>query len=122
MREQIKQADGVLIVSPEHNRNVPAALKNAIDIASRPAGQSVWGGKPVAIITVSPTMTGGMSANLTMRNSFVVLGAPVMPSPEAYFGSIHKSLNEQGELTGEFVIGAIDGFMTAFAAWIERFR
>lgn len=54
LRAQIKQADGVLIVSPEHNRSIPAALKNAIDIASRPAGEGVWSGKPIAIITATP--------------------------------------------------------------------
>lgn len=53
-RERIRAADTVLFVTPEHNRSVPAALKNALDIGSRPYGQSVWNGKPGAVVSASP--------------------------------------------------------------------
>ncbi|WP_369587239.1 NADPH-dependent FMN reductase [Kingella oralis] len=121
LRQQIKQADGVLIISPEHNRSLPAALKNVIDIASRPMGEGVWSGKPIAIITASPAMTGAMAANHAIRQCFVVTNGYVMPSPEAYYGTIHNSFNEQGELVGEHVVGSIDKFIGAFGEWIKKF-
>ncbi len=110
----------MLIVSPEHNRSIPAALKNAIDIGSRPAGEGVWSGKPIAIITATPAMTGAMAANHAIRQCFVVTNGLVMPAPEAYYGAIQQSFNEQGELVGEHVVGSIEKFMQAFAAWIAK--
>src|SRR5205823_1641104 len=63
LRERIKRAEAVLFVTPEHNRSVPAALKNAIDIASRPYGANAWDGKPAAVVSASPGAIGGFGAN-----------------------------------------------------------
>ncbi len=120
LRDQVQQADGVLFVSPEHNRSMPAALKNAIDVCSRPAKKSVWNGKPVAVITASPARTGGMAANLQIRQSMAVLNAPCLPS-EAYLSSIHESLDEQGQLTNQSVKRVLADFGKAFAEWVNRF-
>ena len=121
LRQQIKAADGILLISPEHNRSIPAAMKNAIDVGSRPMGENAWNGKAIAIITVSPSFAGGMVANHALRTPFTVLNGAVMPSPETYFGSIHQSLNEQGELVGEHVTNTIEKFMQSFKQWIARF-
>ena len=72
-REKVKAADAVLFVTPEYNRSVPAPLKNAIDVGSRPYGQSVWSGKPGAVMSVSPGAIGGFGANMHLRQSFVFL-------------------------------------------------
>jgi chromate reductase, NAD(P)H dehydrogenase (quinone) len=66
-RERIKAADAVLFVTPEHNRSVPAALKNALDIGSRPYGKSAWSGKPAAVVSASPGGIGGFGANHHLR-------------------------------------------------------
>ena len=83
-RDQVRQADAVLFVTPEYNRSVPGALKNAIDVGSRPYGQSVFSGKPGAVISVSPGAIGGFGANHHLRQSLVFLNVPCMQQPEAY--------------------------------------
>ena len=77
-REQVGQADGVLFVSPEYNRGIPGVLKNAIDVGSRPYGQSVFDKKPAAIVTASPGSIGGFGANHQIRQAAVFLNMPVM--------------------------------------------
>ncbi|MFA6384819.1 MAG: NAD(P)H-dependent oxidoreductase [Candidatus Omnitrophota bacterium] len=119
-RESLKKFDGVLFVTPEYNRSVPAALKNAIDVGSRPYGQSVWDGKPGAVMSVSPGALGGFGANHHLRQSLVFLNVPVMAQPEAYIGNAANLFDEKGGLandsTGEF----LKKFMLAFAAWVSR--
>ena len=89
-RERIRAADAVLFVTPEHNRSVPAALKNAIDIGSRPYGKSAWSGKPGAVVSASPGGIGGFGANHHLRQSLVFLDVPAMAQPEAYIGGADK--------------------------------
>lgn len=86
-RQQVRSSDAVLFVTPEYNRSVPAPLKNAIDVGSRPYGQSAWSGKPGAIISVSPGAIGGFGANHHLRQSLVFLDVPCMQQPEAYLGA-----------------------------------
>src|SRR5271166_2420397 len=86
-RERIGAADAVLFVTPEHNRSVPAVLKNAIDIGSRPYGKSAWSGKPGAVVSASPDGIGGFGANHHLRQSLVFLNVPAMAQPEAYIGA-----------------------------------
>ena len=87
-REQVAAADGVLFVSPEYNRGIPGVLKNAIDVGSRPYGQSVFDKKPAAIVTASPGSIGGFGANHQIRQAAVFLNMPVMQQPEAYLGHV----------------------------------
>ena len=82
-RERIKAADTVLFVTPEHNRSVPAALKNALDIGSLPYGKSAWSGKPGAVVSASPGGIGGFGANHHLRQSLVFLNVPAMAQAEA---------------------------------------
>jgi chromate reductase len=89
-RDRIKAADGVLFVTPEHNRSVPAALKNALDVGSRPYGKNVWSGKPGAVVSASPGGIGGFGANHHLRQSLVFLNVPAMAQPEAYIGGADK--------------------------------
>src|SRR5688500_11193829 len=77
-RERIRRADAVLFVTPEYNRSIPAPLKNAIDVGSRPYGSSAWEGKPGAVISVSPGATGGFGANHHVRQSMVFLNVPLL--------------------------------------------
>ena len=79
-REQVKSFDGFLFVTPEYNRSVPAVLKNALDVGSRPYGKSIWGGKPGAVMSVSPGAIGGFGANHHLRQSLVFLNVPTCSS------------------------------------------
>ncbi|NAT74315.1 ACP phosphodiesterase, partial [Pseudomonas syringae pv. actinidiae] len=83
-REQLGAADGVLFVTPEYNRSVPGALKNAIDVGSRPYGKSAFSGKPGAVISASPGAVGGFGANHHLRQSLVFLDVLCLQQPEAY--------------------------------------
>jgi chromate reductase len=118
-RERIRAADALLFVTPEYNRSVPAALKNAIDVGSRPYGKSVWSGKPGAIVSASPGAVGGFGANHHLRQSMVFLNVPTMQQPEAYVGGVDKLFDTQGNLTNEGTSKFLGNFMQAFSDWIE---
>lgn len=119
-RERVKAADAVLFVTPEYNRSVPAPLKNAIDVGSRPYGQSAWAGKPTAIISVSPGALAAFGANHHLRQSLVFLDMPAMQQPEAYIGGVANMFDAEGKLTNASTREFVSKFMQAFAAWIEK--
>ncbi|MDF2604138.1 NADPH-dependent FMN reductase [Sphingomonas sp.] len=121
-RTAIAAADAVLFITPEYNRSVPAALKNALDVGSRPYGQSVWNGKPGVVISVSPGAIGGFGANHHLRQSLVFLNVPAMPQPEAYVGGAGTLFDESGQLANEGTRRFLETFLKAFAAWIETIR
>jgi chromate reductase len=115
----LKAADAVLFVTPEYNRSVPGVLKNAIDIGSRPYGQSAWEGKPGGVISVSPSGIGGFGANHHLRQSLVFLNVPVMQQPEAYIGGASKLFDAQGNVTVDSTREFLKKFIEAFAAWVD---
>lgn len=119
-RDRIRRADAVLFVTPEYNRSVPGVLKNAIDVGSRPYGESVWQGKPGAVISVSPSAIGGFGANHHLRQSLVFLDVLPMQQPEAYVGNAASLFDENGKLKVDSTREFLKGFIDAFAAWIER--
>ena len=120
-RERIKRSHAVLFVTPEYNRSVPGALKNAIDVGSRPYGQSAFDGKPAAVVSVSPGAIGGFGANHHLRQSLVFLNMPAMAGPEAYVGGASKLFDAGGALTNDSTRDFMRKFVEAFAAWVERF-
>ena len=99
VRKQLKNADGVLIVTPEHNRTMPAALKNVIDIGSRPYKESVWTHKKVAVVTASPGSFGGINSGLDVRKSMQMLSAQMMIDPEIHLSRATDSLNDDGSVS-----------------------
>jgi chromate reductase len=117
-REQIRTAEAVLFVTPEYNRSVPGALKNALDVGSRPYGKSVWSGKPGAIVSASPGAIGAFGANHHLRQSLVFLNVPAMPQPEAYIGGADKLFDASGQLTNDATRAFLQQFLQAYAAWI----
>lgn len=119
-RKRIKPYDGVLFVTPEYNRSVPGVLKNAIDVGSRPYGQSVWTGKPGAVISVSPGAIGGFGANQHLRQSMVFLDVPCMQQPEAYIGGAAKLFDSQGVLQSDSTREFLKKFMEAYAHWVDQ--
>jgi chromate reductase len=120
-RQRVKAADAVLFVTPEYNRSVPAALKNALDVGSRPYGSSVWDRKPGAIVSASPGAIGAFGANHHLRQSLVFLNVPTMQQPEAYIGHVDKLFDEHGKLMNDGTGKFLREFMQAFANWVGRF-
>jgi chromate reductase len=119
-RDQVRPVHGVLFVTPEYNRSVPGVLKNAIDVGSRPYGQSIWDKKPAGVISVSPGAIGGFGANQHLRQSLVFLNMPPLQQPEAYVGGADKLFDESGRLTNGSTREFLGKYLQAFAAWVEK--
>jgi len=119
-REKISAVDGVLFCTPEYNRGVPGVLKNAVDVGSRPYGESVWHKKPAAIVSASPGSIGGFGANHQLRQACVFLDMPVMQHPEAYLGHVSDdSFDENGKLKEGPLLGLVEKLAQAFHDWVD---
>ena len=122
-RQQIAAADGVLFCTPEYNRGIPGVLKNAIDVGSRPYGQSVFDKKPAAIVTASPGSIGGFGANHQIRQACVFLNMPVMQQPEAYLGHVtDDSFDESGCLKEGPLKDLVTTLAHAFHDWVDMIQ
>jgi chromate reductase len=119
-RERVKKADAVLFVTPEYNRSVPGILKNAIDVGSRPYGQSVFNGKPGGVISNSPGAIGGFGANHHLRQSLVFLNVSLLQQPEAYVGSVGDAFDDKGDLVKAPLREFLESYIKAFAAWVTQ--
>ena len=120
LRKEIAAADAVLFVTPEYNRGLPAVLKNAIDVASRPYGHSVWNGKPGAVVSVTIGSQGAILANHQLRQSLVFLNVPTLQQPEAYISGALSLFDDKGELINEGTTEFLRAYGQAFSAWIEK--
>lgn len=120
-RDEVKALDALLFVTPEYNRSIPGVLKNAIDVGSRPYGQSVWSGKPGGIVSVSPGDIGGFGANHHLRQVLSCLNVYIMNHPEAYVGNIMEALDDSGQVIAEKTQAFLTKYMNRFIRWIERF-
>jgi chromate reductase, NAD(P)H dehydrogenase (quinone) len=119
-RERVRPAHGVLLVTSEYNRSVPGALKNAIDVGSRPYGKSVWDKKPAGVLSASPGPMGGFGANHHLRQSLVFLNMPPLQMPEVYLGGADKLFDAEGKLIADKTREFLGTFLLAYAAWVER--
>ena len=121
-RARIKRADALLFATPEYNRSVPGALKNAIDVGSRPAGQSVWAGKPGAVVSVAPRSLGGFGANHHLRQCMVFLDVPMLQQPEMYIGGAAELFDAEGNVLNDGTREFLEKSLAAFARWIDTIR
>ena len=96
-RNTVKAMAGVFFFTPEYNRSMPAAMKNALDVGSRPYGEGVWAKKPGLVVSGSVGAIGGFGANHHLRQSLVCLDVPVLQQPEAYIGGVQSVIDSQGE-------------------------
>jgi chromate reductase len=119
-REAIRSSDAVLFVTPEFNRGVPGAVKNAVDVGSRPYGKSVWDGKPVGIVSTSPSPLGGFGANHQLRQNLSFFGVHLLHQPEMYIGMVNTLVEEGGRIADDKTREFFAKYMATFAAWIER--
>lgn len=121
-RNKMKEVDAVLFVTPEYNRSMPPALKNALDVGPRPYGDSVWEGKPAAIISQSPGRLSGFGANHHLRQVLVFLNMPVVQQPETYIGIEENSFDSNGNLVDERIIASIEALVDAFVELIKKYK
>ena len=120
VRQEIAAADAVLFVTPEYNRGLPAVLKNAIDVASRPYGKSSFLGKPVGIVSNSPGPLGGVSAAKHLQNILPGIAGPILGQPEIYLNGIGDAFDDKGQLTKEALQKVLQQYINAFAAFVEK--
>lgn len=121
-RTAVKSTDALLFVTPEFNRSMPGALKNAMDVGSRPWGHNAWAGKPGGVISLTPGALGAMAANHHLRQVLLAVNVPAMPYPEAYIPDAETLFDESGRLTNDSTRQFLASFMEAFAAWVGRFQ
>ncbi|MGW4965579.1 NADPH-dependent FMN reductase [Nonomuraea sp. NPDC004186] len=119
-KDAIKASDALLFVTPEYNRSVPGALKNAIDWATRPYGSNVLNGKPSAIIGASPGQISTAVAQQHLKTILSFTNSPVLGQPEAYIQFAKGLINDEGDIQVPSVAEFLTGYMQAFTAHIRR--
>ncbi len=119
-KTKILAADGILIATPEYNYSIPGVLKNAIDWASRPYGESAWKKKPVAIMGTSPSVLGTARCQYHLRQTFITLNMIPMNLPELMIGEVHKYCDSEGNLSDEAIKQRVMQFLQAFIDWVKQ--
>ena len=120
LKNEIKNAQGLLFVTPEYNRSVPGVLKNAIDHASRPYGQSAWAGKPAGVLGASPGAMGTALAQQHLRNILAHLDMPTLGQPEAFIHAKEGLFDEAGNI-GADNKKFMQNWMDKYVAWVKKF-
>jgi chromate reductase, NAD(P)H dehydrogenase (quinone) len=120
LKAGVRAADAILIVTPEYNYSVPGVLKNAIDWASRPFGDSAWVGKPVAVMGASVGALGTARAQYHLRQTFVYLDMYPLNTPEVMIGNAPQRFDEQGHLKDDTSRRLIRELLEALVAWSRR--
>lgn len=121
-KQQVRGADAVLFVTPEYNRSVPGVLKNAIDIGSRPYGDSAFAGLPAAVTGASPGAIGTALAQQHLRTVLSYLDMAVLPQPEAFIQFKEGLVADDGRITSPDTREFLEDFVDRFVAWIDRQR
>ena len=119
-KQRIRAADAILIVTPEYNYSIPGVLKNAIDWASRPYGDSAWDGKPVAVMGASIGPMGTSRAQYHLRQVFVFLNMYPLNRPEVMISNASQRFDEKGNLTEEDTKEHIRKLLAALVAWAKH--
>ncbi|MEO9189405.1 MAG: NADPH-dependent FMN reductase [Acetobacteraceae bacterium] len=121
LRRRVKEADGVLLASPEYNYSVSGVLKNTIDWISRPPEQP-FDGKPIALMGASGGLLGTARAQYHLRQSFIFMNGFVMNRPEVMIGQAQNKFDAEGKLTDQPTRDFLTAMLTAFAAWVHRIQ
>jgi chromate reductase len=120
LKTLIRESEGVLFVTPEHNRSIPAALKNAIDWGSRPPGQNVWQGKPCGIVGISPSAAGTALAQQHLRNILAAEGSPALTTPEVFLQMKDGFFGPDHSIANTATRAFLQGWVDRYVAWIEK--
>ncbi|MDN4591042.1 NADPH-dependent FMN reductase [Xenophilus aerolatus] len=119
LKSEIAAAQGLLFVTPEYNRSIPGVLKNAIDHASRPYGQSAWAGKPAGVIGVSVGAIGTALAQQHLRNVLAYLDVPTLGQPEAFIQNKEDLFDDKGHIGNEATKQFLQGWVDKYVAWVK---
>lgn len=119
LKAEISAANGILFVTPEYNRSLPGVLKNALDHASRPYGQSAWAGKPAGVLGVSPGAAGTALAQQHLRNILAYLDMPTLGQPEAFIQAKEGLFDDSGEI-GAASRGFLQKWLERYLAWVVK--
>jgi chromate reductase len=119
LKSEISAASGLLFVTAEYNRSIPGVLKNAIDHASRPYGQSVWAGKPAGVLGVSVGAIGTAVAQQHLRNVLAYLDVPTLGQPEAFIQAKEGLFDSAGNVGGQSE-SFLRGWMDRYVAWVKE--
>ncbi|MDB5698178.1 MAG: hypothetical protein JWN69_982 [Alphaproteobacteria bacterium] len=120
-KQAIREADGVLMVTPEYNHGVPGVMKNAVDWASRPPRDAPLNRKPVGIIGASPGITGSARGQSQLRQAFEFTNSRCMPQPELLVFKAHEKFGPGGALTDPITAQFLSRYLGAFADWVRLF-
>lgn len=120
LKARVRAADAILFVTPEYHYSIPGVLKNAIDWASRPYGDSAWEGEPVAVMGASVGVLGTARAQYQLRQVFVFLDMLAVNRPEVMIGNAAQRFDEQGNLTDETTRGLIEKLLVNLVAWTRQ--
>lgn len=119
LKKEIAAASGLLFLTPEYNRSIPGVLKNAIDHASRPYGQSVWGGRPAGVLGVSVGAIGTALAQQHLRNILAYLDVPVLGQPEVFLQAKEGLFDAEGNI-GPDSRAFLQAWMDRYVAWVKQ--
>jgi chromate reductase len=120
LKSELRAVDALIFFTPEYNRSIPGVLKNAIDHASRPYGQSAWAGKPAGVIGTSPGAISTAVAQLHLRTILAYLDMPTLGQPEAYIQMNDAFFDEGGHIANADTRKFLQGWMDRYAAWVKR--
>jgi len=120
MKQLVADAQGLLFVTPEHNRSIPAALKNAIDWGTRPWGQNVWMNKAGGVVGTSPSAAGTGLAQQHLRNILAAEGVSLLTTPEVFLQMREGLIDEQYNITNDDTRKFLQGWVDRYAAWIRK--
>lgn len=118
-REAVARQDAILFATPEYNRSISGSLKNALDVASRPWGESVWNGKPALIVSHSISNISGFGANHHLRQMLTFLNMPMVLQPEVYLANSQDLIGEDGKVNNQ---GTLDFLQTAVDAFVDLIK
>lgn len=119
LKAEITSSQGILFLTPEYNRSIPGVLKNALDHASRPYGQSAWAGKPAGVMGVSMGTTGTALAQQHLRNILAYLDMPTLGQPEVFLQMKEGLFDGAGNI-GPNSVKFLQGWMDAFVSWVKK--
>ena len=120
LKQRVRAADAILFVTPEYNYSIPGVLKNAIDCASRPYGDSAWSGKPVAVMGASVGAIGTARAQYHLRQTFVFLNMYPVNQPEVMVGNAQTRFDQEGKLTDETTKQLVQQLLSELVTWTKR--
>jgi chromate reductase, NAD(P)H dehydrogenase (quinone) len=120
LREALRASDALIFICPEYNRSIPGAVKNAVDIASKPTGQNCWAGKPALVITQSTGPLGGLAGSYAIKQVLAAVSVATMPLPEVYLSRIATLFDGEGRLVPD-TQEHLRGVLASFETWCARF-